>query len=285
MRERLLAVLAPAAALLAAACAQPATEIQAYALDVAPDTRGYIVSRPDSCSRGCPLVLALHGFGGTAQKQLQHSGLVEGSRRNGYLVVAPDGLGRSWNAGRGPYGACCGEAMKRKVDDVAFLKEVVARVARDYPVDRSRVYVTGWSNGCGMAQRLVAEAGDVFAAAACTGGYLLTMQTSLARPVSVTEIHARDDEMSPYREQDRETGARENAARWAALDRCDKTPSHARVGNASDVETFSGCAGGVQVRLVTLAHSGHDAYANGDGVDVAELVWDSVREARLPTGP
>ena len=244
--------------------------------------RSYLVARPDSCRIGCPLVLDLHGRGGSAETQLRHSGLHANAEKNGYVAVFAEGLHSSWNGGKGPYGACCSYAMDQAVDDVAFLRHVVERVARELPIDRTRIYVTGWSNGCAMAQRLVAEASDVFAAAACTGHFLLTMQRSLPRPVPVTEIHARDDTVVAYREQDRFTGARENAARWAALDHCGATPTHARLGTDSDVATFDGCAGGVRVRLVTLAHGGHDAYANEDGVDVAQLVWGSVRDARLP---
>ena len=264
-----------------------AASLQAVAADSAStlrqdsETRGYLVVRPDSCQQACPLLLALHGHRGSASGLLRHAGLRDNAQRHGYLVVAADGVRDSWNGGRGPYGSCCGEAVQRNIDDVAFLKDVVARVSAAYPVDRSRVYVTGWSNGCAMAQRLVAEAGEVFAAAACTGGYLLTMHGSIARPVSVTEIHAHDDDVVKFREQAESTGARENAARWAALDHCGTAPTHVRVGASSDVATFTGCAGGVTVRLVTLEHSGHDTYANGDGVDLAELVWSSVRGARL----
>ncbi len=242
--------------------------------------RHYVVSRPDTCRTDCPLVLDLHGYHGSAARIAQHSGIRANAEAGGYVAVFPDGIEKSWNAGRGPYGACCGVAMKTGVDDVAFLKAVVARVAAEQPVDRSRVYATGWSNGCGMAQRLMAEASDVFAAAACTGGALWTMQASLPRPVSVTEIHGHDDDS--YLEKDDHTGARENAARWAALDHCADTPTHAAIGSASDVATYGGCAGGVRVRLVTLAHTGHDTYVNDEGVDVAKLMWDNVRDSRLP---
>ncbi len=262
--------------------ARAATIDKAYEFDEGKDRRSYVVSRPDTCRQDCPLVLDLHGHGGSAEMQGRHSGLRASAERNGFVAVFADGLHSSWNGGSGPYGACCGVALKQHADDVAFLRHVVEHVAGDFPIDRARIYVTGWSNGCAMAQRLVAEASDVFAAAACTGHYLLTMQKSLPRPVSVTEIHALDDPVIEYREQDRFTGARENAARWAALDHCRPTPTHARLGGGSDVATYEDCADGVRVRLVTLARSGHDAYANGDGVDVAQLVWDSVREARLP---
>ncbi len=283
-----------AAGLLAAftwACACAATTDTPYIVGDGPDARTYVVSRPDSCQANCPLVMYLHGSGPPDPKEkLQptaireaHSGIRTNAEANGYVVVLPDGVELSWNAGRSAtYGRCCGPALEQNIDDVAFLKDVVARVAAAYPVDRTRVYVTGWSAGCMMAQRLVAEASDVFTAVACTGGYLMTNQKSLARPVAVTEIHAFHDNNVEYPEVTHRTGARENAQRWAELDHCVQAPVPVRIGKASLVQTWDGCAGGVHVRLVTLARSGHDTYVNEDGVDLASLVWDSLRDERLP---
>ena len=53
--------------------------------------------------------------------------------------------------------------MSNNADDVGFLREVVAQVAAAHPVDTTRIYVTGHSYGCMMAQRFLAEASDLVA--------------------------------------------------------------------------------------------------------------------------
>ena len=66
--------------------------------------------------------------------------------REGFVVVYPQGIGllgmfRHWNSGH-----CCGKARKTGIDDVAFVLSVVDDVASKLRIDRTRLYVTGFSN-------------------------------------------------------------------------------------------------------------------------------------------
>jgi polyhydroxybutyrate depolymerase len=60
-------------------------------------------------------------------------------------------------------------APDHPVDDVAFLKEVIACTKKNYSVDAERVYATGHSNGAGMSWRLGIEAAECFTAIAPVG--------------------------------------------------------------------------------------------------------------------
>ena len=61
---------------------------------------------------------------------------------------------------------CCGDD-----DDFGFILEMIKTITQKYHVDETRIYPTGWSNGCGMTQRLAAQASEIFAAAACSSMY------------------------------------------------------------------------------------------------------------------
>src|SRR5690606_41449164 len=82
----------------------------------------------------------------------------------GFIAVFPNGLSparsgmlATWNAG-----ACCARARDEQVDDVGFLRAVLADVKRRIRVDASRVYVVGMSNGAMMAYRIACQAsGDI----------------------------------------------------------------------------------------------------------------------------
>ena len=66
-------------------------------------------------------------------------------------------------------GGCCSSACgAHLIDDVAFARALVSAVASLVPVDRSRVYSTGFSNGGFMSYRLGCQASDIFACATRT---------------------------------------------------------------------------------------------------------------------
>jgi polyhydroxybutyrate depolymerase len=117
--------------------------------------RSYRLYAPKSLPSAAPLVVMLHGLGGRSapvEGSMQWDKLADAHK---FKVVYPDGVGHSWNAQ-----GCCGEAAQTNIDDVGFLTEMVNRVPG---VDRSRVYVTGMSNGGMMAYTLACTT-DLFAA-------------------------------------------------------------------------------------------------------------------------
>ena len=91
----------------------------------------------------------------------------------------------SWNAGR-----CCGAARSANIDDVGFLRSAITTVlAAHSNIDSSRVYFSGHSNGCMMAQRMAYEASDLVAAVGCFAGYLSmtsSWQTTISTPSGYT---------------------------------------------------------------------------------------------------
>ncbi len=111
------------------------------------------------------VVIGLHGGGGHAAHfaKDENYGVITASEKYGFIAVMPNGYSKSrrghfatWNAG-----ACCGEARDRKIDDVGFIAEVIARVKRQAAIDDARVYAMGMSNGGLMAYRLACERPDL----------------------------------------------------------------------------------------------------------------------------
>ena len=54
---------------------------------------------------------------------------------------------------------------------MGFLRALVAKVGQSHGTVQKRVYVTGHSNGCAMAQRFANEASDLVTAVACMALY------------------------------------------------------------------------------------------------------------------
>lgn len=134
-------------------------------LDVGGRTRSFRVLVPPGLRSPAPLVVGLHGLYQTVDATEAAMRLLEQAPRRGFIAVYPTGFGASWNAGR-----CCGRAAAERVDDVAFLRRLVAEVAAAHPVDRARVTAVGWSNGGMLAHRAACEAPGLFTAVAVVAG-------------------------------------------------------------------------------------------------------------------
>lgn len=140
-----------------------------------------------------PLVVELHGGGGNAAGMERLTHLSAQTDPRGWLIVAPDGVDRRWNDGRPGVGS--------GVDDVAFIRALIDDVARRTPVDRSRVFATGISNGAMMSGRLACElAAEIAAVAQVAGTIGVEAQSACApaEPVSVLVIAGTADPLVPY---------------------------------------------------------------------------------------
>ena len=117
-----------------------------------------------------PLVILLHGLGGSGAHLFQAGRLGELARAHRLFVVAPDGTPDRarrlfWNAGD----ACC-NFDRLAIDDVARLRALIDEWRARPGVDPARVYVVGFSNGGFMAHRLACDAADRIAAVASIAG-------------------------------------------------------------------------------------------------------------------
>jgi polyhydroxybutyrate depolymerase len=149
-------------------------------------------------ARPRPLVLALHGGGGTPASVDRLTGLYALADREGFVLAVPRGIGGNWNDGRpdAPFRARIGE-----VDDVGFLDALIDHVASGGPIDQGRVYVTGMSNGASMAGRLACELATRIAAIGQVAGTAspdVAARSQPASPVPVLQIHGSADPLVPY---------------------------------------------------------------------------------------
>ena len=160
--------------------------------------RWYDIVLPDS-PEGAPLILALHGGGGDPAQFASSSGFGRAAATKGYAVVFPAGSGRrgerllTWNGGY-----CCGYAARQGVDDIGFLKQVIADAASRFGVDGTGVYLTGMSNGSIMAETFAAKNPRLVRAVAGVSGTMDTRAVAVRGQVPALIIHGTADTMVPY---------------------------------------------------------------------------------------
>lgn len=155
-----------------------------HTLDVDGAGRSYRLYKPVGLPSSAPLVVMLHGGFGSAKQAERSYGWDELADSEKFLVAYPDGYHRAWNANGG---GCCGRPAREGVDDIGFVRAVVADIANNVSIDPARVYVTGMSNGAIMSYTLACNT-SIFAAIGVVSGTQLDPCQS-PRPVSVIHIH------------------------------------------------------------------------------------------------
>lgn len=232
-------------------------------------TRTYLLHLPPAYSdtKPLPLVLALHGGGGDGQgmEKLTHLNTV--ADQQGFIVVYPDGYQKYWADGRGAT-----SADKAGIDDVGFLSRLIDTLVEQFAVDRSRVYVTGISDGGFMTERLACDLTQKIAAVAAVAATMSQWEAdhcAPARPIPFMLIQGAADPIVPAQggavigERGTVIPTSETLQKWTTFDSC--TPpaqtgtEPPKVNDETQVsyERYLTCKDGTQVILYSIAGGGH----------------------------
>jgi polyhydroxybutyrate depolymerase len=236
-------------------------------------TRTYVIHVPAGLSsrKRYPLVLLFHGGGGNGTKVLQQTNFVAKADADNFIVVAPNGIANHWADGRGT------TAPDREgINDVSFVRQLIGHLTARLPIDMTRVYATGVSNGGMMTERLGCELSDELAAIAADVGPMPTNIASSCKPspLPFLGIQGGADPLVPLDGGTVKSSAvlgdgglvqsaQQTVQLWASVDGCDATPTVLHVpptrndGTSVVQYTYSGCAGTTSVTYYIVGGMGH----------------------------
>lgn len=236
--------------------------------------RSYLIYIPPGLSdqQAVPLVFIFHGFGESGLLARLYTGLDAIASANRFVLVYPNGSGPngafSWNGS-----GCCGYADENQVDDIAFVRAIIADVRTLVGIDDKRIYAAGFSNGALLAYRLACEISDTFAAIAPVGGILLYSPCEPQQPVSVLHIHGLQDTRVPFINSGQPfPSGEQSVATWATLNGC----TDAQIVEQTEFLThtsYGPCAPGIAVELYTL-DIGHAWPSSLTIAPLSQTVWD-----------
>lgn len=167
-------------------------------ITVGQETRTYIEYIPQNYqnSESAPLVVILHGIGGTAQG-LAGAGLNFIADTARFIPLYLQGLDNwggtsSWNNNT---------LLASTANDIAFFQTMIEHMVDNYNIDRSRVYFVGISMGAIMTFNALNVMDGQIAAAVCHIGTmsdidLAAYNPSIPRPVM--QVHGTMDGTVPY---------------------------------------------------------------------------------------
>lgn len=219
------------------------------------------------------LVIGLHALGGNSRRFAYYTGLHNVTNEN-TIVVYPDavpstkkGLQSGWNS---PY--CCGTGFENNIDDAGFILALREKIIQDFDIDKSKIFITGFSNGATMSQYLAAEYPDDFSGVAAISGSI-GVKTKVLKPqkaVPILVAHGKQDASIPFKGGnigdddffnwlDFDT----TVSIWKNINGCNQETKTLEQSDSRIIVDYIGCDS--QVRSVVYPNLGHqwDDWRNG----------------------
>lgn len=183
-----------------------------------------------------PVLLHFHGWGRRSPGVLRNRRVAEAAAENGALLLAPQGLGRSWSF------------WSEDSRDSDFALAVLADAATRWPIDRDRLYVSGFSYGGAMAWRLACDKGAIATFLPIAG--TLWREDDCEEPVRLSHVHGLKDTVMdyPFGPDGEEEAA---VSLWVAENECRAEPDERVREGVFDCRRWTSCGSGMPIELCT----------------------------------
>jgi polyhydroxybutyrate depolymerase len=219
--------------------------------------RPVTVQLPTDTTKPAPLLIMLHSASTSGAHQERYMKLGPVAKKLGMIYIAPNGTvgsdgRRVWNAAK----SCC-QRDANKIDDIAYINSLIDEIASKVPVDQTRIYFVGHSNGAFMSIAYACTTGRAAGVVSLAGAMDTDSSCATRHPFTFLQIHGDADPTIKYsggvHNKFAYTGAEETTSRIASINGCTKPdftqadltkkdfdPSIA--GAETRVETLSNCA-------------------------------------------
>lgn len=224
---------------------------------------------PNGLTSNRPLLISCHGMDQSIEYQRNQAKWEQIADTANFLVVYPaGGTGYStWDIS--------GD------QDVNFILSIIDEMHKQYNIDKSRVYMSGFSMGGMLTYHLMGKIPDKIAAFAPVSGHLMGGGTySNVRPLPLIHVHGTSDSVVPY------DGSTDYVNGWAKQNGCNSTPivTEYRNGNPTcKKEVWTG--GECETEVVRISFNGRDHEHNNSGaLHTSQEIWNFVKNYSLECG-
>lgn len=196
--------------------------------------RRYWFQPPDSWDGVTPLPVLLHFHGRkrNGAHVLKNPKVADPANQHGVVLVAPDGVEGDWSFD------------SSDPRDVVLTDAILADLPNHLPIDRSRVFLSGFSNGAAMASRVACDRGDAYAGYLPIAGFLrgTAPEDCTGGPANVLEVHGRTDAV--YKAPRHKQTEASDYVFWRETASCAPAASQSKSFHVYQCSTWSDCAPG-----------------------------------------
>jgi len=187
--------------------------------------RDYILYIPANYTGNSPvpLILNFHGYGYTADYQMEYGDFRSIADSSGFLIVHPQGTLYQgityWNVGW--FAGCT-------IDDIGFTEALIDSLSLEFNIDSMMVYSTGFSNGGFMSFLLACQLSDRIAAIASVAGSMSPETLSNSNPqhpTPILQMHGTSDNVVPYNGVWWSEPIEDVIQYWIGYNNCNATPT------------------------------------------------------------
>jgi poly(3-hydroxybutyrate) depolymerase len=237
--------------------------------DLYVNSRRIYAYAPNSLTSNRPLLISCHGMDQSIEYQRNQAKWEQIADTANFLVVYPGG-------GTG-YSTWDISGDK----DVNFILSIIDEMHKQYNIDKSRVYMSGFSMGGMLTYHLMAKIPDRIAAFAPVSGHLMGGGSySNVRPLPLIHVHGTSDSVVPY------DGSTDYVNGWAKQNGCNTTPVVTQHNNGSPSckkEVWTG--GECETEVVRISFNGRDHEHNNSGaLHTSQEIWNFVKNYSLECG-
>lgn len=275
-----------------------------------PYERYYILYVPASYdpSVPAPLVVMLHGGGGTPGSLITSSRMNRQADAHGFIVAYPSGTGANpkrlfWNVLSSHT-----FATENNVDDIGFIGRLIDDISSRINVDGKRIFASGISQGGMLCYRLACDPvmSSRIAAIAPVAAVMTVPadQCAASRPVPLISFNGREDgiilynggisSVVPRNDRISRPGVLESVLYWVKAAGLSLTPNASGERGSAVMQQYGEDEQGFEVVLWTLNDGGHTwpggievlpnwlvGRVNND-IDASALIWDFFSRHQLP---
>jgi polyhydroxybutyrate depolymerase len=254
--------------------------------------RTYLLHLPETGTLiyNLPLVIVLHGHGGTGKQIMNETGFNKLSDRDRFIVVYPDGLNKAWNDGRA-------RSEKDLGDDGKFIVQLIDTLYKEYHIDTNSLFATGMSNGGFFSFYLAYKLSKIFLAIAPVCANIpkyFKDKYSLDEPLSLMLINGTEDPLVKYdggkigfklgKSRGTSISTDETISIFKNLTKCEDVPKTEEMPDINTDDecyatkyTYSGGIKNTEVVLIKITNGGH-AWPGGNQYLPKKLVGNTCKD-------
>jgi len=226
--------------------------------------RTMLVYAPSGLAENRPLMISMHGMNQDIAYQRTNTMWENVADTAKFVVVYPQGENQSWDIA----------GMK----DINFILEIIEQMVTRYDIDRTRVYLSGFSMGGMLTYHAASNISDKIAAFAPVSCQLFNTVYNNSRPIPIINTIGDADDVFPYN-----ASLLNYYAGWRTKLKCPTDAVVTRPATGVTVSTWAPCDCNTEYVLVTLAGKGHHP-SNDANYNSAAGIWNFVRKYSTESG-